>query len=1180
VYWDDETWQVVEIGHVGLVADLLNRATDDGVRRQFVVTGQLVVHQGNTVVVDATRFRTVTFYPQHWLYELRVASSVVIPVERYESACAYVLVQSSDDQTEAPNETPPHLRNPAVAYVATFLDWSSTPIHNLNRRIGLCLERDGKFDSDLTCEYLDFFTSFIADETRGGSPFPMVSRTTLENATRSRPAELAPFEVAAGQATQGCEYERPPWSEGFCFDPTIPDPADWPPGTEQVSKSSEQETSLDGDIVSTSDDGNAKRLPQSEPPAETIVMQSFPDRHAIRYRALCLHQGHLFNVEFEIRSELQDHTVLVEMLNDHNLQDERAEKLRYQVNRVANDLPVLFILRPRREVDAKELVERLISLGSSSGGPTESVENLRVHGDVSLRTLQPHVSLVMRDVEFVGRVVLDGLRQSSSVKFENCKFARSFEARNTSIDGDLVFTGSTVFGILTEGEALRHSICLDCARIGGNLEFDHVAVDGTISANNAKVEGRAFFRGADVRARRNDSQSGGVSLRNANLVSGAEFGPFVPSVPGRAKRPVRTRIEYTLDMEGAVASDVDLKGCEVRFLTMAYARIAGAIDMSSYNSMFRTRIIADANLRGIQATEAFVGGAHVGGNLYFIYAHLSGAIFGRVEAERYRTTIGEDLILSGANVIGDCAFDGAFVAGAFSCRTGSIGRILLSPAIVSITQNGKSFLHYVPADVGTVEIDGVLGVKKLNMAGIQVRCARNDRRGIVVENLRVNGDILLYWGDSEDRAASDDETLAPPEEAPNWLRHGSRSTCEATVNGTVEFRKVEATGLVDLTNCHVTMAGGRVRLVDTAVGTDLFARGSALRGLNYSRKRESLSQKELSLRAASFDLESTTIRGDAILTGLTLRAEGSRLGGVNAAGLAVAGKLEFCISERLYAHIPGVLDLRGAKVADIVLCGKSFDGTGKGAQLSIEQAEIGSFQLLHPPNAIAMTGVTVRSWNCDEVKQYLDRLGKMHPFDQSVWVAVEANLRNAARNDEADDVYLAMKSREPSPWNPLRAIHHRIFGYGTRVRRAFVIAVALWVFLFAILVNASNAKPTEALTAKISDYCKTPPPKTASVELCDQIERFTPIKERSAAEASQLRRMYGFRESFLLSLKYAIPPLGLFDDPSFAPMENQSAHIFGVPLWASPSAWASLVRVANALLISFGVAFVTRRWLR
>lgn len=154
--------------------------------------------------------------------------------------------------------------------------------------------------------------------------------------------------------------------------------------------------------------------------------------------------------------------------------------------------------------------------------------------------------------------------------------------------------------------------------------------------------------------------------------------------------------------------------------------------------------------------------------------------------------------------------------------------------------------------------------------------------------------------------------------------------------------------------------------------------------------------------------------------------------GMAARGLTVKGRLQFghmraAASADGPGRIPGAVDLGGAEIRILEICGDVFPNGAKTDRpqvtpdLDFVGARVGLFQLSEPfPEQVDMTGLRVERWDGLSGNAYLKILRRMTPLDTAVYTAVEQSLRVEGKDGLADRVYIAMRRRlrcdSRTPW--------------------------------------------------------------------------------------------------------------------------------------------------------------------
>ncbi len=1153
MFWEHEDWSPLEAGELADALAMIRAGLPAHDGDAFALhDGRDDAHAAETgqLRVRAIRVRRLRFYPDHWLYELDLSPEATGLASRYESARAFVVVAPADAGEAPPPQVgmplPPH-RRPALAgrdeaVSSVLLDWTAGVIFQLNERARIRLAPEGRFDRQHTLEYLDFFVSFIVSEN-SRDPFLLLGGGTLAQPAGipRRRAALPAFEQAIGEdLLDGKPFERP---KRYSYIPENPAATDDPDIACIETAYEIDESSRSGGDEAAPPAGpqgaTEGRPPAPEASAGDVdparvaipgieVGAEHPDRTAIGCAATLLYESTIFEAAFEVSCDA-GHAIQVRMLSDRPLTPADPALLQFQVDRLdARGIRLLLLSRPRTEVTAAAFLAQLRRATATSAlSPAAWVENLRVAGDVNFQLFGAAGPIRVRDVEFMGRVVLDECRRDASVVFERCRFARSLDGRNASIDGDLVLRGSTVLGVVARGDPLYPSLGLAGLRLTGDLDAQQLGIDGEFSAPNMKVAGRGNLRGIDLRLRRSSEQTG-LSLRNAEVTAGLDLSPHL----GRdavGQKVTRSRVEGTIDLAGLHALEVDMRGAACAAVDFSYARLDGLLNLSAFdpaldhigaigNRLMRAIVYGFIDLRCARVREVFLSGAHIAGELLMVGTEIEGNLFAQPNGPSgYRCRIGGGATLSSARIQGDADFDGAQIAGSLEMRTGSLGRFFMSTCPVVLACGDTLRLDYFNAEVGRLELIGVTGLGSIGLAGIRVRGRNDGMAAVLIEHVESHGDIRFYWGlrertmfanaqaaaqahlDARHRRAAGANTAPGPAPRPEVQREISARTCAAAVGGSIEMRRIITGGHIDLTN--VKVAAGSVRLNDARIGTDLFARRSWLRGKAFLLGKDrcadpgttpEAAQCDLALECSGLDLDNAQIAGDAFLSGLELRADEHGDGRFRGRGLVVGGLLEFFGGAACMARIEGGIDLAGASAAHLslpgerALCGAHGAAAGATAtqgRVVLERCRLGKLHIDLPIPRLDLTGIAVANWKlgtpgahgeANDVDGKIAILAQMDPMDRSVWIGVESELRNEARVREADRVYREMKHREPV--GALRAIpkffSRWLYGYGTRVAPAVLLWLALSLALFSMLREPENVKVSDSVLLQLGTQCR------------------------------------------------------------------------------------------------------------
>lgn len=999
----------------------------------------------------------------------------------------------------------------------------------------------------------------------------------------------------------------------------------------------------------TPTDGGAPDTSPPPDPDPTIgpikIGAPSPDGTVLPFEATVLYESAIYDTQFNV--SCKDGITEVRMVEDVLRCQADPALLQYQVD---PERRLLLLLKPRAQVTPAEFLKRLNHVESNGSlSPASWIENLRVSGDVNLQALKTRGPLRMRDVEFMGRVVLDECRRDASVVFERCLIARSLEARNCVIDGDLVLRGTSVLGATDDIHPLPPAVSLDGLRLTGSLEAQQISVLGELAAANVDIRGRLALCGMH-QERRFDREVNGLTLRDARVKAGIDLSPHV-AYEAMASRVSRTRIEGQVDLTALKASRVDMRGVACLAIDVSWAHLESLFSLDTFcppnhpnaigNPQMRAIVQWDVQLRGTRAQELRIAGARIiKGNLELINAEIGGCLFASPPIlSAYRTMVGGSVILSGARIRGDADFDGASIGRTLEMRTGSLGRLRLSIHPAALARGKEAQLDWFDAEAGGIELIGVTSLQAIVLTGARIGDAGKPVGGVLVEHVELQGDIRFCWGRGHDftSAQADARAAEAHFDVIRWRRDVSARTCSVFVRGDIEMRCVVIAGSLDLTNLKV---GGAVRLNDARIGTDLFARGSWLRGQeflesrNRPRTEENPGQCTLALECTIIDLDNARVNGDALLSGMRLHARRAGDGRFMGRGLQVGGKLELRAGIGCTACIEGGIELAGASATELSLPGAdslcmtpgphSTPNQAPPVPVTLEGGRFGKLSIAQPIPQLNLKGVNVANWelgpdrgpgddsgvDADTVASSIRILKNMRPMDRAVWISVESALRNQAQAQDADRIYCTMRDHEQVSGIPrtiAKYLSGRLYGYGTRVMPAIALWLVLSFAVFAILQQPENVKISNDGLLQLGVQCRaTLESATSSAILSGGSARnnasASPAKcavyreaiDGSAAPsveitAAQLAAAgapsgYDIGDAMALSLHYAIPLVGAFGNSDWVPAERQATRTAigtrHIDIGLAPSLLVAIALVVNFLLLSFAAAFIARRWLR
>lgn len=677
-------------------------------------------------------------------------------------------------------------------------------------------------------------------------------------------------------------------------------------------------------------------------------------------------------------------------------------------------------------------------------------ENTRLTGDLTLY-----------GCKIGGRVFAPSLRSTSDVRLRGCMVAPDLGAIGAPLRFNEIATGAGEVGDLL-GKLLDRiewkpapfdrvsAICFDGAAIDGDLDIGVAAgeLHRTSSADEALLDaGHTGDAAASVVL----GSISGVGLR-----VGGSLNLFGTLCRGGGLDLRRAVCEGNVACYADVARSTSLPHFRASYLQATDARIEGDVDLRSVElesnvSLYGAAISGNLTMLGL----------HAGGSLALTFSRINGFVTA-FRTSDYRATgrrallIGGDLTLSGCD-IRSVELRGIEVTGLIESLTGKFGRLFLTAGVEPDDDN-KQFWPK-PSRAASVFLSAITVEENVDVAGFQLLprdekpMREGSRRlqstsGFTLTGSRIGKDLDFYVGNValalERRWGTD---VA-------W-RGGVKPTPgdgEGRIRGDLDLQANTIEGKLDLRSLNVEAA---VRLNDTTVRLDV----------ELGSEHDVFDFKETGMTTVCGYLDAEKLRsdGDLNLTGLRVRRRGGwagadvtkisgNAGSVSARGAHIQGEILLIPRDKRRRsppagaapagsgdgsdEVPGCacienrLDLTAAEASHLVLSRVNFpvtadetpaiqpDGTApdaRDARISLERGTFGRLEIVKPPpDEIDLSRVTVDRWQFGEdrvptAKDYIAVLQNMKPFDRSTWISVETELRNQMAEDDANQVYRAMR---------------------------------------------------------------------------------------------------------------------------------------------------------------------------
>lgn len=693
-------------------------------------------------------------------------------------------------------------------------------------------------------------------------------------------------------------------------------------------------------------------------------------------------------------------------------------------------------------------------------------------------------------LRLAGNLIADEIVAHAKISFGGARIAGEASFLAAQVTGGLNFEVAVIEGSLNCGRLVVRCVDPNGPPDDGTALMGGIKVAGQVNLRGAVIERHLILFSAEVHCGlrcgpdgpQRTEIGGDVLLSAANISFGAEFS--------------EARITGTLNLQ-----DADLDGdliCQRTEIT----RRGGADGADDPLAEGGTAHLAGVTVSGMVDFR----GAKIAHDLYLQSAVVKGGLYARAfempatqdALEGTRTTIGKNAWLaaatvsgsvdfSGTHIGGDLSLDGATLEGGLFCRP---WRIRLAPLD-----------HYRP-DQPSQATQGSLFCPT-HITGNALLAAAKVSGMVDFSGARIDGNLNLESADIKSglfcRPLYDHHTVV-----------GGRAILAAVrVSGVVDFTGAEVKDDLNLESADVkngvtcraaerrTVIGGSVLLNSARVSGGVDVSGAVVRSnLNLEG---AVVGGELDCGSAAG--QRTEVGGDALLGGARVA------GGVDLTGLwtrnlqmpgaAIEGKLtckEAVIGGRAVLNetkVSGQADFGGAQIAgDLQMQGAEVDGrfsckrTRIGGVLDLRSCRTRVAELdLAPGEAVPgrpdakWPGVRIEGFQFQDlalgdresgrVVNYLDLLRSSPTFEVSTYYGIEQWLRNRGDDDQANNIYLAMRQD--------RRKHMHMSGMARATDRLFDAAVFLalrfqwlfFVFLVMLLVTfLVFSSPEQALAHK------------------------------------------------------------------------------------------------------------------
>lgn len=619
----------------------------------------------------------------------------------------------------------------------------------------------------------------------------------------------------------------------------------------------------------------------------------------------------------------------------------------------------------------------------------------------------------------------------------------------------------------TEAEVTHSLVCVDC-HLGGGLAGHNLMVGSDLRVRGCHVGGELRNGGSDDRRMRhwnardqarNRDRAASTQASSAEVVlSGAEVGGSLElCFHGGGQADIALVclgglvaegcvVRGDLSLEGSVwLGGLALNGCRIDGdLVMSQAwggrgdwrsGLVGKEHLALCNAEVNGNVIigscdigANIDLNGLRAQGVMdLCGTRCDNDLILSFARIKGWMrsfryHGDELGGRSPLSIGGELVLSAAH-IGYVELRGLTVKRNVTVRTGQFGRFILGP---SPMPRKDKVLGIERGSVGGLLMRGVMVDEVVDLTAIRVKSSREgvvneqnrrDEEGqMAISYCRIGADLLLF---QPDLAQVILRRWDPDSPSGAWIWD------ERVVDGTTQklqpgILRMEIESDLDLQASNV---GGKLDLRNATVGGSIWMNDMSVT-LDVHMGHEgsppyghpTLWAEGLRTTCRMIDLEKIECRGDVFMTGLEATGPAKDGSIVKAREAMVRGELLLMEKQTgdsvAKALIHGRVDLAAARINHLIIGRDNFPRHDQPDRcgVNLERATIHRLEVRKPvPGPLDLRGVAVHQWEVEEGSaDQIAVLENMHPFDRSVWIGVERNLRNEGRDAEANRMYRAM----------------------------------------------------------------------------------------------------------------------------------------------------------------------------
>ena len=722
----------------------------------------------------------------------------------------------------------------------TLLDWTSEPLHHLNKRA-----IDNMSKEDIR-DYLVFFCSFLGSDEDDYAVTPFMIPSSSDDLSLNEVPDTLYEDASSRSLSTFTLVEKGGLNESDGHDPSDRangDGDEHPFEIEEYNKSDDINESIERFFL----DYLGKKITNPPFPKNASEDDEKTGR-SIFEGVLVWYRNILFRCEFWVYRDGR-----VEMRNDKVVVDAESLSIpRWDVKKHRSLLPLLCQQSQIKQIFAHEflgLIQRRPSSVESGTGHKTVLRGLRVNGDVEASCVFDE-GIRLENVEFSGNVDFSDSVFESTLELIGCRFLERLILRNAVIKGALHIEESQCLGALTEKDPEKWKPTFDCRglRVNGNFFTDRLMVFGGIRGQWARIGGAVCVRGLQVFKRLGAGDRKAVDFSHAIVEGPFDLRGQAPvtdsNTPGRQRRTI---VDGDLVLRGTRAWHLDLRGVRVEGrVDIGSCEITGDMNLGikelgvNSNQYWRVRANSlDVSRSRVELLN--LSGARIKGPLNSSNIRLNGSFLARLTSF-YRTRIDGRVDLSGSEVKGDVDFDGSEVKQGIRFITGSCGRLRLGAAPCK----NKEKLSIQSAEIRSVLLMDLRIEAGIDAIGLRTRSSTrdiadegkklSDAEGFVVLGTCLGGGLRFWRQDAKEYYLlrfNDILGCENKKELESKINEIEENVgeIEAIIKGDLDLRGLQTGGTVNLGHCDVdrdirlegAKIGGKLRATELCHARGVYA---------------------------------------------------------------------------------------------------------------------------------------------------------------------------------------------------------------------------------------------------------------------------------------------------------------------------------------------------------------------